>query len=224
MDLRAYEAELIVENSLSFRANEYGNIIRTSRLIHNFALRFALNGIRGNPSKDHLENLHGCPIYATPAVPVDVRYEFQTFHPFPEAPQLFKDASHHSVDSLKTYQSENTILHHKEVVVPGSRFRFAVASTTPLPEEIVIPLGWKGSLQKVVLNGARLSDPQVYAGPVNHPMNPLDFDDEVVMKPAISHIMQPSPLFEGRLVRPIRCRIIRTEFKEFHEYLVPSEW
>ncbi len=214
----AYEAGLQVENPLSFRCNEYGNIIRTSRILHNFALRFALNGLRGDPSKDHLENLRSAPIYATPAIPIDITLEFQTFHPFPEAPQLFRRIS---PKSLGSRQAAYTILHYKEVVNPGSIFRFAIASFEELPKEIVISYGWKGSLQRVTLAEASISDPTEYEGLVDHPLNPLDFESDVVLKPAIKHAMPPAPLFQGRLVKPLRCRIIRSRN---NRYLVPVAW
>jgi len=217
----AYEAKLHVENPLSFRCNEYGNIIRTSRILHNFALRFALNGLRGDPSKDHLENLKSAPIYATPAAPQSVSLEFQTFHPFPEAPQLFREPSSYRLASLGTRQAAHTILHYKEIVNHGSVYRFAVASSEELPKEIIISYGWKGSLQRVTLEAGSISDPTEYQGLIDHPINPLDFEGDVILKPAIKHAMPPSPLFEGRLVRPLRCRIV---LSTKNRYLVPVAW
>jgi CRISPR type I-D-associated protein Csc1 len=218
----AYEATLRVENPLSFRTNEYGNIVRTGTLLHNFALRFALNGIQGNPDKDHMENLSGAPIYATPAVPLSVNYEFQTFHPFPEAPQLLKNPQELTPGARRTYQGNYTILHYKEFVKPGSTFRFGVASMRELPKEMIITLGNKQTLQRVILENAHSVSPvRDFSGRISHPINPLDFPDDIRLTDVIHYTIPPSPLFEGTASVPFRARVVSGAH---NEYLVPPSW
>lgn len=218
----AYEATLRIENPFSFRMNEYGNVIRTGTLVHNWALRFALNGIHGNPEKDHLQNLAGAAIYATPAVPVSVVYEFQTFHPFPEAPQLLRDPAKLTPGSRRAYQGDYTILHFREFVMPGSTFRFGVVSKAELPKEMIITLGNKRTLQRVVLECAdSLTTSVDFQGPVSHPINPLDFPDPIRLRNVIHYTIPPSPLFEGTACIPFKARILR---KGPNTYLVPPSW
>ena len=220
--MRAYEATLHVENPLSFRTNEYGNVVRTSRIIHNWALRFALNGLRGDPEKDHLENLRGASVYSTPAVPVSAEFEFQTFHPFPEAPQLLRNPERLTSGSRATYQGNYTILHYKEVVRPGSTFRFAVASPNDLPSEMVVSLGGKRSLQMVRLEPAdSVSNPGPIKGIVSHPLNPLDYPGRVRLTNALQHAIPPSPLFEGEAHGTFEGMFVR---KNANEYIIPPAW
>lgn len=219
--MKAYEATLRVENPLSFRTNEYGNVVRTSRVLHNWALRFALNGIQGNPEKDHLENLAGAPTYSTPAIPIEADFEFQTFHPFPEAPQLLRPIPKNP-GTRAAYQGNNTILHYKEIVRVGSTFRFAVASRRPLPREMVITYGGKRTLQRVTFDEAdSLSEPERIQGVLEHPINPLDFSEPIVLRHTFQHSIPPSPLFEGAIERPFTGRRIRRGPKA---YVVPAEW
>lgn len=218
----AYEATLHVHNPLSYRTNEYGNIVKTGSTLHNWALRFALNGIRGNPEKDHMENLKGQPIYATPAVPVDVEFEFQTFHPFPEAPQLLKDPGKHPPATRKSYQSKNIILQFKEAIRVGSTFRFAVVSTRELSHEIIVTYGGKQTLQQITLEPAdEVTVVPNFTGEVSHPINPLDYAGNVKMKNTFLYNIPPSPLFEGNVIEPFPAILIK---KGQNRYLVPSTW
>ncbi|MBA3045754.1 MAG: type I-D CRISPR-associated protein Cas5/Csc1 [Candidatus Thermoplasmatota archaeon] len=218
----AYEATLHLENPLSFRSNEYGNIIKTGQILHNWALRFALNGIHGDPEKDHLENLKGQPIYATPAIPLNTEFEFQTFHPFPEAPQLLKNPEKLTPGSRKTYQGKYTVLQYKEVVRAGSTFRFAVASTKQLDQEFIITYGGKQTLQRVNLEDAdEIIEIQHFKGEISHPINPLDFSDNIKMTDTFQYSIPPSPLFEGTIIEPIRAQIIK---KGPNRYVVPVLW
>lgn len=210
-----------MENPLSFRTNEYGNVIRTSRILHNWALRFALNRINGNPEKDHIENLKGASIYATPAIPIEVDYEFTTFHPFPEAPQMLKTPENLTPGSRKSYQGDYTILHFKEVVRVGSTFRFAVASAEPLEKELIITYGGKQTLQRVILEDADITEPEPIKGVIHHPINPLDFPDSVQLKNAFQHTIPPSPLFEGTADRTFNGRWIK---RGVNKYVVPPSW
>jgi len=219
--MHAYEATLEVVNPLSFRTNEYGNIIRTSRILHNWALRFALNGISGNPEKTHLENLQGTPIYATPAVPIEIEYEFQTFHPFPEAPQLLKNPGQLTSGSRRTYQGDYTILHFKEVIRPNSSFRFAVASLHELPQNLLITYGGKRTLQKVIFQECSITESEPINGDLTHPVNPLDFSNKIQFTNAFEYSIPPSPLFEGTVSGSFIGRRIR---RGSNEYVVPSEW
>lgn len=217
-----YEATLHIQNPLSYRSNEYGNIIRTGTILHNWALRFALNAIRGNPEKDHLENLKGQPIYATPAIPMDVEFEFQTFHPFPEAPQLLKNPEKRPPGTRKTYQTKNTILQYKEVIRAGSTFRFAVASTKKLNPEIIITYGGKQTLQRITLELADdVLDLPNFTGEISHPINPLDFNTSLKMKNVFFYNIPPSPLFEGNAVEPFHAVLIK---KGNNRYIIPPMW
>jgi hypothetical protein len=220
-EVHGYEATLRITNPLSFRTNEYGNVVRTSRILHNFALRFALNRIRGDPALDHLQNLDGAPIYATPGVPIQAEFEFQTFHPFPEAPLLFRNPGNYRPGSLKTLQGTLTILHHKEVVRPGSTFRFSVASREPLPKEMVITYGGKATLQHVSLEEGRISSQTLFEGTVEDPMNPLDFEPPVRFTHCQTFSVPPSPLFTGRLSKPVKCRILKVGPRQ---YIIPVTW
>jgi CRISPR type I-D-associated protein Csc1 len=220
--MHAYEATLQVRNPLSFRANEYGNIVRTSKVLHNWALRFALNGVRGDPEKSHLENLKGQPIYATPAVPIEADYEFQTFHPFPEAPQMLRNPLSLGLESRRSYQARVTILHYKESARVGSTFRFAVASKDELPQKIVITYGGKQTLQEVQVDAAdSFTEPGPFKGQITHPINPLDFLEPIKMVHAFEHAIPPSPLFEGTVTEAFTARLMR---KGFREYVVPPSW
>ncbi len=217
----AYEATLRIENHLSFRTYEYGNTVITSRVLHNWALRFALNGIRGDPEKDHLENLSGKPIYATPAIPLDVDYVFTTFHPFPEAPYLLTNPNRLTPGSVKSYQTRFTILHYKEEVQVGSRFRFAIASTEPLRKEMVITYGGKQTLQRVFLEPAEITDPIDIKNAIRHPINPLDFPEDIYLKNIFQYTLPPSPLYVGNVVGSFKGRIIRKNAKQ---YVIPPSW
>lgn len=222
-----FEAELHVENQLSFRTNEYGNVIRTGRVLHNWALMFAVNGIHGDPEKDHMENLKGAAIYCTPAVPLSADFQFQTFHPFPEAPQLLRfpeeGKRQWEAGSVKTFQTEVTILHYKEFVSVGSTFRFAVLSQNPLPGNVIITYGGKQTLQRVTLEPMDITSIRKgFKGLVRHPINPLDFaGQKIEMTDAFQYQTPPSPLFEGNIVEPIDVTVLR---KGPREYLVPPSW
>ncbi len=220
--VRPYEATLHVQNPLSFRTNEYGNVVRTSRILHNWALRFALNRVEGDPEKDHRQNLAGQPIYATPAIPLEADYEFQTFHPFPEAPTLLRKGSGLSAGSRKTYQGMYTILQYKEVIRVGSTFRFAIASQRELPRKVIITYGGKRTLQRVTLEPAdSISQPEPIQGAITHLINPLDFPERVRLVHAFQYSLPPSPLFEGFVGVPFSGRRIR---KGSNEYVVPPSW
>ena len=217
-----YEAILQVENLLSFRTNEYGNVVRTGRILHNWALMFALNGVHGDPEKDHIQNLAGKPIYATPAIPMGAEFQFQTFHPFPEARYLLRAPEKLTAGAVVTYQNNNTILQYKEFIAPGSKFRFAVASTKELPEEMVITYGGKQTLQRVVLESAdSFLIQENFHGNVRHPINPLDFKGRIVMVNAFQYSVPPTPLFEGSVTEPFKALVAR---KGHREYVLPPSW
>lgn len=210
-----YEAILHVENPLSFRTNEYGNVIRMGRVLHNWALMFAMNGIRGDPEKDHLANLDGAGIYCTPAVPREASFQFQTFHPFPEAPNMIAHPQKLGSGSVSTYQRMFTILHYKEFVKPGSTFVFGVLSERELPEEMIITYGGKQTLQRIRLSSATVEDRENFSGQVRHPINPLDFKEAIQMKNVFQYSVPPSPLFQGYITSPIHVMLIKKQAKEY---------
>lgn len=218
----AYEATLRLDNPLSFRTNEFGNVIRMSKILHNWALMFAMNGIRGNPEKNHLTNLKGCNVYCTPALPLKADFQFQTFHPFPEAPQLITHPESRPLETIKAYQSSFTILQYKEFALPGSTFRFAVASKIALPNEMVITYGGKQTLQRVFLKEADFVIVDDFRGDVRHPFNALDFNGQKMrMINSIKYSMPPSPLFEGTITEPVDAALVKSGSEQ---YLVPQTW
>ncbi|MEM0144280.1 MAG: hypothetical protein QW167_00795 [Thermoplasmata archaeon] len=217
----AYQAILRVENPLSFRTSEYGNVIRMGRILHNWALMFAINGIRGNPEKSHRENLANCQVYATPAVVENASFEFQTYHPFPEAPYLLAHPEKLKAGSLAAYQSNYTVLHYKEFATIGSTFRFALLSKVSLPPTMIITYGGKQTLQRVFLEEADFYINETFQGTIRHPINPLDFPDSITLTNYFEYSIPPSPLFEGKAANPFRAFIIK---KGLNEYLVPPSW
>jgi hypothetical protein len=75
---------------LHFYATEYLKTTRVSDVLHNWALMFAVNEIRSDPERDHMENLRSVNFYCTPAMPLISERRIYKRNPVPEETEAGK--------------------------------------------------------------------------------------------------------------------------------------
>ena len=64
-NIKFYKAILTANSHLYFYSTEFLKTTTVDRILHNWALMFAVNEIKGNPNKKHLENLQDINFYST---------------------------------------------------------------------------------------------------------------------------------------------------------------
>ncbi len=177
--MRAFKISLITRGFLHFYSTEYLKFTTVSAYLHNWALMFAINDIKSDPTKNHLENLAGVNYYVTPGIPMDVDKRSYLRNPVPEDTGAGKMG-----------------LMSIEYFLPGSRFQFSILSRNDLEPPPLIFYGKKRAECKVeVEKELSCSGLESITVRPSHPVNPLDYESikDVVYAKKIP--MQPSPLY-----------------------------
>jgi len=166
---------------LYFYSTEFLKTTTVDRILHNWALMFALNDkIKINPEKRHLENLQNINFYCTPAVPKRVETQSSLLNPVPEDTRAGRLG-----------------LMRIEKFVPGSEFKFIVMSRDAKTPPEVISYGKKKTHHEVSYEKIKVK-PE-YKEKVHirtkHFVNPLDFKKIDRVSYVKKHPMKPSPLY-----------------------------
>lgn len=182
--------DLELHDSLYFASREIGRLFETERVIHNYALCYAL-GLVTSPYftrqqtptyRQDLPALNERGIYVTPARDVAVDFTLNTWKFSDDNYHGWNYASHHlNPPKKQTPNNQPTFGRAKELAVE-SRFRFFIITHgEDYQPPRWIRLGkW---MSKASLACTRMSEVQVRQGEfeVKHPLNPLDvFSDYTV--------------------------------------------
>lgn len=193
-----YECRLTFHENLFYETRTMGRFYETGRLLHNFALSYAL-GLATTPFHHaddipqygaELAGLNAAGVYVTPAAGVDVRYSINTFKFGDETTSVFMEKSNRN---LPTYGRA------KEVAV-GSQFRFGVLSEQVIGFPRWIRMGLWMSKARLEVSPAVLltrtdgGQKQVVR---RYPLNPADLPDGARLGLFDLVAMRPSNLVEN---------------------------
>lgn len=167
------ECNLELHDTLYFASREIGRLYETERLIHNYALCYAL-GLASSPYfiaqqtpayRQDLTGLNQRGIYVTPALDVSIGFSMSTWK--------YGD-NHYHVKMEKPQTNTPTYGRAKEIA-PESRFRFFIVSEEPdYRPPRWIRLGKWLSKARIEHASRQASQPKNGEYVVNHPLNPLD--------------------------------------------------
>ncbi len=205
-----FKATLIANSFLYFYSTEFLKTTTVDRTLHNWALMFAVNEVRADPNKRHMENLQNTNFYCTPAVPKNENVETKSYllNPVPEQTEAGRLS-----------------LMRVEKFLPGSEFEFAIMSKSGSEPPSIISYGKKRSHHTLLCEEIKLHPiykEQIELRP-NGLINPLDFKKIDKVTYAKKHPMRPSPLYnvEGRF----HDVFILPQFKEIFPCNFPyPEW
>lgn len=198
--VKFFKATLVANSFLHFYSTEFLKTTTVDRVLHNWALMFAVNEVNADPSKKHLENLKGTNFYCTPATPKNVETRSFLLNPVPE------DTGAGKLSLMRV-----------ERFLPGSKFELMIMSKDGKAPPSIISYGKKkthhtlkcgckqcepSSIQSTEWH--ELNIPPVYKEQVKIRVasfiNPLDFKKIDELSYTKKHPMRPSPLYavEGR--------------------------
>lgn len=193
--IKFYKAILTANSHLYFYSTEFLKTTTVHQILHNWALMFAVNGIKGDPSKKHLENLQNINYYCTPAIPRNVTSNSFLLNPVPE------DTGAGKLSLMRV-----------ERFLPGSEFEFFIMSNNGEYPPNIISYGKKMSHHSlrcgcVNCEKKNISDigwheikveaiykERIHAR-IERFINPLDFQKIENISYAKKHPMKPSPLY-----------------------------
>jgi hypothetical protein len=184
--VKLFRATLETKGYFHFYATEYLKVTRVSDVLHNWALMFALNDVRSDSTKRHLENLRGVNFYCTPALPVAVERRIYKRNPVPEDTGAGKMG-----------------LMEIEYYLPGSIFTLHVLSRDGSPPPELVHFGKKRVPCKISPgHGQDWSSSELPFRPYadvsvrpSHLVNPLDYEAISDVSYAKKVPMNPSPLY-----------------------------
>lgn len=167
------QCDLELHDSLYFASREIGRLYETERVIHNYALCYAL-GLATSPYfirqqtptyRQDLATLNERGIYVTPARPLAVDFMLNTW----------KYASNHYHVKMEKAQTNTPGFGRVKELSAESRFRFYVFTRNEdyQPPRWIRLGKW---MSKASLSCERVTEMQVKTGEfeVKHPLNPLD--------------------------------------------------
>jgi hypothetical protein len=184
--MRLFKAVLEAKGYLHFYASEYLKVTRVSDVLHNWALMFALNDIRSDPDRRHLENLRGARLYCTAAVPLATERRIYKRNPVPEDTGAGKMG-----------------LMEIECYLPGSTFSLYLLARDDSPPPELIHFGKKRVPCRLSPDRGRdWSSSEMRFSPYSevlvrpsHLINPLDYEAIWDVDYAKKFPMNPSPLY-----------------------------
>ena len=166
--------DLELHDSLYFATREIGRLYETERVIHNYALCYALGLTTGNyftrqqtPNyREDLSSLKERGIYVTPARGLAVDFSLNTW----------KYASNHYHVMMEKAQTNTPTFGRVKEISAESRFQFYVISRNDdcKPPRWIRLGKWMSKASLTV--SRRINDPKITTGEfrVRHPLNPLD--------------------------------------------------
>ncbi len=184
--MKLFSATLRAKGFLHFYSTEYLKVTRVSDVLHNWALMFALNDLRADPTKQHLENLRGANFYCIPALPILAERRIYKRNPVPEDTGAGKMG-----------------LMEIEYYLPGATFALHVLSRDGSPPSELVHFGKKRV--PCGLSPGRGQDwssselgfkpyAEISVRP-SHLVNPLDYEAISDVSYAKKFPMNPSPLY-----------------------------
>lgn len=184
-----YECLLELHDNLYFATREMGRFYETSSIIHNYALTYAL-GFTGNnidfPVSNYScseqiprykEDLAKLALYVTPAKPLNIKFDFNTFK--------FGEANYYLTSTVGpeqgrklgiTSNNQPSFGKIKEISV-GSKYKFFILSEKELNLPKWIRLGkWMSKAKIDIADKYLVKDKKKGNYFVDHPINPLDIN------------------------------------------------
>lgn len=192
--MRFFKATLTANSYLYFYSTEFLKTTTVNKVLHNWALMFALNEIIANPNLKHLENLKNANFYCTPAIPKSVNTQSFLLNPVPE------DTGAGKLGIMRI-----------EKFAPGSVFEFMVMSKNNKEPPKMINYGKKRSHHVVTYEEIRIKAEHKEKIKIRtkNIINPLDFKKIDNINYAKKYPMKPSPLYN-------------TEAELFDVYVLPQ--
>jgi len=184
--VKLFKATLEAKGYLHFYGTEYLKVTRVSDVLHNWALMFALNDIRSDPTKRHFENLRRVSFYCTPAVPIAAERRIYKRNPVPEDTGAGKMG-----------------LMEIEYYLPGSAFSLFVLSRDGSPPPELVHYGKKRAPCRISPSqGLSWSGSEISFRPYSeisvrpsHLVNPLDYQAISDVSYSKKVPLNPSPLY-----------------------------
>lgn len=213
--MKLFQVTLEAKGYLHFYATEYLKVTRVSDVLHNWALMFAVNEIRPDPTLYHRENLRGVNFYCTPATPQVTERRIYKRNPIPE------DTSAGKMGLMEI-----------EYYLPGSTFEFYVLSRDDSEPPDLIHYGKKRvpcrllprqSAQSWQSSTIPFRQHDQVKVPPGHLVNPIDYDDISDVEYAKKIPMKPSPLYylSGKFSKVLvadRIKIVIPNIEEGKEW------
>ncbi len=212
--MKLFKATLEAKGYVHFYGTEYLKVTRVSDVLHNWALMFALNDLRADPTKRHLENLRGVNFYCTPALPVGVERRIYKRNPVPEDTGAGKMG-----------------LMEIEYYLPGSTFTLHVLSRDESPPPELVHFGKKRAPCKISPGrGKDWSSSQLplrlytdVSLRASHLVNPLDYEAISDVSYAKKIPMNPSPLYYlsakfSKVLVAERLRVVVPNLEEHEQW------
>lgn len=178
--MRFFKATLIANSHLYFYSTEFLKTTTVDSKLHNWALMFALNNIKAEPHKRHLENLNKIEFYCTPAVPKNIYKSSFLLNPVPE------DTGAGKLGIMRIQK-----------FLPGSIFEFIVMSKNDKFPPKIISYGKKLTTHSVKYDEITVKPEfkdKIHLRTKEF-VNPLDFKKIGDIGYALKHPMKPSPLY-----------------------------
>jgi len=178
--MKFFRATLVANSYLYFYSTEFLKTTTVNKVLHNWALMFALNDIKADPEKRHLENLKNVNFYCTPAIPKKVDSQSFLLNPVPE------DTGAGKLGIMRI-----------EKFIPGSEFEFIVMSKNDKEPTEIISYGKKKSHHTVKYNELKIKSEYKEKIHIRTKqfINPLDFKRIKNIQYAKKYPMKPSPLY-----------------------------
>ena len=178
-----FSCDLELHDSLYFASREIGRLYETERVIHNYALCYAL-GLVSSPYfvrqqtpayREDLSPLNKRGVYVTPARGLSADFMLNTWKFADDYYHGWNYTGHHLNPQKKQAPNNVPTFGRAKELAVESRFRFYIIT----PDEKYQPPRWirLGKwMSKAQLSYERITSPQLRTGEfdVKHPLNPLD--------------------------------------------------
>ncbi len=187
---------LTLHENLFYATREIGRLYETGRYLHNYGLTYALelavapyfNSVSVPRYREDFAALNSQNLYVTPAKPINVQFELNTFK--------YADNRYH-VQMEQSSRNTPTFGRAKELAT-ASTFRFALISNEPRKVPCWIRLGkWMSKAELRAEDPIKLGDEKQGDFISGFPVNPLDLPSMTALKSYDLISMPPVSLLDN---------------------------
>ena len=219
--MQVTRCNLILHDSLYYATREMGRLYETEKVIHNWALTYALGLIRkpyrsfdSVPTyQDDLQPINEAGVYVTPAKPIRYDYVISTFKLADNRHRPFSTVSNTRKKALGITVTNKPSFGRAKELAPESEFQFYIVGELPnqLPKWIRLGLWMSKARVEVETVESRLT-PKHGVFTCSHLLNPIDLSVSPELYDLIS--MPPVSLLQNAR--------FNGEYVEFGDVCLPA--
>ena len=219
--MQVTRCNLILHDSLYYATREMGRLYETEKVIHNWALTYALGLIRkpyrsfnSVPTyQDDLQPINEVGVYVTPAKPIRYDYVISTFKLADNRHRPFSTVSNTRKKELGITVTNKPSFGRAKELAPESEFQFYIVGELPnqLPKWIRLGL-WMSKARIEIENVKSSLAPKSGVFTCSHLLNPIDLPISPELYDLIS--MPPVSLLQNAR--------FKGEYVEFNDVCLPT--